>query len=878
MKIPRKIRIKLNNFKKIDFKKLLKSRKFWLWFFVSCFTAIVLGFLLVILLMMWFAKDLPAPNKIARQEGYASRIYDRNGEVIYDVYKDAKRTPVKWEEIGDDLKKATIAVEDKDFYVHKGIDPLTPFRIIKNYFVMGRLTGGSTLTQQLVKNVLLTSERTITRKLKEFILAIQIESKYSKDEILLMYLNEAPYGGMAFGVASGAEQYFGKDVGELTLAESVILAGMPQRPSVYSPFSRTPTAYVDRAKHVLNRMIEDGYVEGEKFDEIFEEIEEYKFNKNENQLLAPHFVFWIKDELSQKYGEEMVEGGGLEITTTLDLSLQKEIEEIVKEEIDKADKQGISNGAALVLDPITGEVLSMVGSRDYFSEDTDGKFNVVTQALRQPGSAIKPITYLTALKKGWTPESLIMDTPVTFPGEAGQKDYSPQNYTGQFYGPMSLRKALGNSINTTAVKLLWHVGLESMLQQAYSMGLNTLEPTDANKSRFGLAVTLGGAEVKMTEFAQSYCAFANGGKKVDLVAVLKVTDKEGRILEEYKHIEGKSVMTPQEAFLISDILSDNSARALTFGEVNGLQISNYQVAVKTGTTNDKRDNWAIGWTPNLLSLVWVGNNDNSPMSRVSSGVSGATPIWRRIMLTALPKKPKQDFPVPDKIISVEVDKVSGYPAHDGFESKTGYFIDGTVPKVSDPIHLKLKVCRNEFGLATLQDIANGNYEEREFFKFSESCPGCQAGIDGWIEKQENKEKYNPPTDYCREGGNLVVNIDTPGNESTVGNEFDIRVSVISSKKIESVRVYVDDEEEKSWTDKPYEGKMNLDDGTYIVKVEAEDRDGNVSSRDIKIGVNMPWDGPLPTLTPTAIPTVTPSPTGTPIPTLIPSVTVIPSGT
>lgn len=874
MKISRKIKFQISKIKKIDFKKLFKSKKFWFWFFATCLGLIIFAFLFVIVAMAWFAKDLPAPNKVARQDGYASRIYDRNGEIIYDVYKDAKRTPSNWEEIPDDLKKATLAIEDKDFYKHRGFDPLTPFRIAKNLIYHRRLIGGSTLTQQLVKNVLLTSERSVNRKLKEFILAIQIEARYSKDEILLMYLNEAPYGGMAFGVASGSEQYFGKKVSELDLVESIILAGLPQRPSVYSPFSKTPTAYVDRAKHVLLRMIEDGYVGQDIYEETLKKIEEYKFHDNKTQLLAPHFVFWIRDELSKKYGEEMVEGGGLQITTTLDLNLQKEAQKIISEEIDKSEKQGISNGAALVMDPNTGEILAMVGSRDYFSDKTDGKFNVVTQALRQPGSAIKPVTYLTALRRGWTTESLIMDTPVTFPGEAGQKDYSPQNYTGQFYGPMSLRKALGNSINTTAVKLLWYVGLENMLKQAYDMGIKTFEPTAANRARFGLAVTLGGAEVKMTEFATAYCSFANGGKKVEMIGVLKVVDKNGRVLEEYKHIEGKNVMSPQEAFLISNILSDNSARALTFGEVNGLQISNYEVAVKTGTTNDKRDNWAIGWTPNLLTLAWVGNNDNSPMTRVASGVSGATPIWRRIMLTALPKRPKQDFPIPDKIISVEVDKISGYPAHDGFESKTAYFIEGTLPKVNDPIHLKLKVCRNEFGLATLEDISSGNYDEKEFFRFREECPGCQAGIDGWIEKQENKDKYNPPSEYCREGGNLVLNIDTPSNESTVGSEFDVKLSVTSSKKIESVKVYIDGKEKKSWDDRPFEGKISLADGMYRLRAEVKDRDGNTASREIRIGVNMPWNGPTPTPTATPTPTLTPTPTTTPTPT----VTVIPSGT
>ncbi|MBU1130247.1 transglycosylase domain-containing protein, partial [Patescibacteria group bacterium] len=709
----------------------MDRKKLLLWCFSILTVLLLCGSVLVVAVFAWFSRDLPSPNKVIRREGFASKVYDRNGELLYDVFKDVKRMPVLWEDIPEYLKQATIAIEDKSFYEHKGFDPLTPFRIAKDIVFKKRLIGGSTLTQQLVKNVLLSSERTIVRKIREFILAVQIEKKYSKDEILLMYLNEVPYGGTAWGAGPASEQYFGKEVKELDLTESVILAGLPQRPSVYSPFSENPKAYVGRSEDVLKRMKEDGYISGELMKEILEKVENYSFDEGRTTIKAPHFVLWVKEQLAQRYGEEVVEGGGLKITTTLDLDLQNKTQEIVAEEVEKAENLGISNGAALVLDPRNGQVLAMIGSRGYFSDKTDGKFNVTTQSLRQPGSAIKPITYLTAIKKGYTPAAMIMDAPVSFPGGVGQKDYEPKNYTGKFVGPLPLRLALGNSINTTAVKMLARVGLENMLTTAYEMGLSTLEPTRENMRRFGLAVTLGGAEVKMTEMARAYSAFANGGKRVDLVGVLKVEDRDGRVLEEYKEVGLKQVVDPKETFLISHILSDNSAREITFGRVNGLVIANYQVSVKTGTTNDKRDNWCIGWTPNLLVNVWVGNNDNSPMLKVASGVSGATPIWKKIMLFELPKREKQDFPIPAGIIHMDVDKISGYVAHDGFDTRPEYFIDGTQPNVDDPIHLKLKVCKGSDGLATPDDVESGNYDEKEYFKFKEDDPVSTDGKNRW---------------------------------------------------------------------------------------------------------------------------------------------------
>lgn len=862
---------KLNNNKlksNFNLKELVSSKKFWLNFFKVTLILMAIGVLAVVGLFVWYSRNLPSPEKVVRRDGYSSKLYDRNDNILYDIYDQGKRDPVLFENIPDYLKQATIAVEDKDFFKHKGFDPLTPFRIIKNFFYFGKVTGGSTLTQQLARTVLLTTDRTVNRKIKELILSIQIDAKYSKDQILGMYLNEVPYGGASWGIGPACDQYFNKPVKELNLAESVILAGLPQLPSVYSPYSKTPTAYIDRTKHVLNRMVEDGYVSQLLADETLEQVKNYKFSSQNSTMKAPHFVFWIKELLSEKYGEDVIEGGGLKITTTLDLDLQNKVQEIVTEEIEKTEKLGISNGAALVLDPKTGQVLAMVGSRGYWSDKTDGKFNVVTQALRQPGSSIKPITYLAAIKEGFTAATMIMDTPVTFPSESlGQKDYSPQNYNGKHNGPMSLREALGNSINTIAVKTLANVGVQDMLSLAYKMGLSTLEPTKNNLSRFGLSVTLGGAEVKMIELASAYTSFANEGQKMDPIGILKIEDKNGRILEEFKQGLGVKVMTPQEAFIISHILSDNSARQLTFGAVNSLQLPGYQVAVKTGTTNEKKDNWTIGWTPNLLTAVWVGNNNNTSMGKLVSGVSGAAPIWKKIMTYKLPKMTKIDFSIPNQIISLEVDKISGYLSHDGFASKTEYFIDGTQPRISDPIHLKLKVCKGQNGLATPDDVATNNYDEKEFFSFKEndviSKDGknrWQEGINGWIEQQADKDKYKPPSDYCHSGGLVNVGIDSPTHQSTVSNTFDIKITTTSVKKIVEVKLWVDGSEKKTWTERPFEMKLTLPDGPHLIRVRATDRDGNSQEREANIGVNTAWNvapTPIETLTPTISPTVSP---------------------
>ena len=821
-------------------------------------------------LFAWYSRDLPQPDKVARRDGFSTKIMDRNGELLYDVFVDQRRTPVAFEQMPEDLKKATVAIEDKNFYYHQGFDPLGWLRAMFNtMFRFRRLAGGSTLTQQLVKNVLLTSERALSRKIKEFVLAVQIEKKYTKDEILRMYLNESPYGGTAWGVQAAAETYFGKNVQDLNLIESAFLAGLPQAPSTYSPYTGGG-AYKTRTKDVLRRMREDSYITKDQEKQSLADLDKMEFLLPGASFKAPHFVMYVKQQLVERYGEKLVEQGGLKVTTTLDWELQKKAQEIVSEEIAKVENLQITNGAGMVMDTKTGEILAMVGSKNYNDENYDGKVNV-NLSLRQPGSAIKPLTYLTALKQGYSPAYMLVDVETEFPGGADLPVYKPKNYDGKPHGPVQLRTALGSSLNIPAVKLLQLVGVKSMLETAYEMGFSSLEPTNANVNRFGLSVTLGGGEIRLIDMISAYSAFSNGGFRVEPVSILKVEDNSGRVLEEFKDNERKRVMSEEEAFIISDILADNNARLITFGANSLLKIANRQVAVKTGTTDDQRDNWAVGWTPSIIVEVWVGNNDNSKMKAVASGVSGATPIWRRIMMEALAGKPQQDWAVPSGVTSLEVDAISGYPSHDGWQARKEYFIKGTEPVTADPIHTKLKICQGQDKLATETMIAKGQAEEKEYIVLKENDPAgggknrWQEGIDAWINGQADG-RYKFPREFCGESNEVVVEITSPKNHDQVSNDFTFSAKATGNNEIVRVKFYVDGAEKKSLSSRPYEYSQHLDNGTYTLKVKAEDEKGNVGESEIKIGVNTVWDwtpSPSPSPSPSFSSSPSPSSSATP---------------
>lgn len=673
---------------------------------------------------VWFlTRNLPSPKQLeTRQIPQTTKIYDRNGKILFNVYQDQNRTIVPLSAVPDNLKKATIATEDKDFYRHRGFDVYGIIRAARATIFQGNVQGGSTITQQLVKSVFLTPERTVSRKIKELYLAFRVETAFSKDKILEMYLNQVPYGGTAWGVAAAADQYFGRDLKDLDLAQSALLAGLPAAPTYYSPFGQNPKRALERQKFVLARMYEEHYIT--RAEEEKAAAEELKFRSSAVDIKAPHFVMYVRDLLSQKYGDAVATHGGLKVTTTLDLDIEASAEAAVAKNIEAVKYLNVSNGAALVTRPASGEILAMVGSKDFFDSSIDGNFNV-TIANRQPGSSIKPINYAAALsKKLITPATVIMDVATTF-GVAGTKPYTPINYDGQYHGPVQVRFALANSYNIPAVKVLAISGVEDMINLATEMGITTFtEP-----SRYGLSLTLGGGEVKMVDMATAFGVFANEGVRQDLTPILKVEDSNGRTLEEFKQKAGRRVLSREVSFLISSILSDNGARSAAFGEFSGLTIGGKTVAVKTGTTDDKRDNWTIGYTPGYLVTTWVGNNDNHPMSQnLASGITGAAPIWHDIMQSLLKDKVNKAFKVPSGVSGTQICSFTGGPANDKCTNRFEYFLAGTAPTKDTYSRAKVWVDKTNG-----QIVAAGspNAEEREEFvivdpyskqNFCGSCP------------------------------------------------------------------------------------------------------------------------------------------------------------
>ena len=837
---------------------------------VTVFFVVVVGSLLMtVLLFAFFAKDLPRPDKVRRMDGISTVITDRNGIVLYDVYNDQNRVPVEFTDMPKTLREATIAIEDKDFYRHQGFDLRGILRAAKNMLLGQGLQSGSTLTQQLVKNVLLTSERSLPRKIKEFILSVQIEKKYTKDQIIQMYLNEAPYGGPYWGVESASQAYFGKHAKDLDLVESAILAGLPQRPSYYSPFSGNPRAYVPRATDVLRRMREDGYITKNQESEALEKLPAVKFTDSGGNFKAPHFVVYVRSLLEEKFGEKMVEGGGLKVTTTLDFKIQEEAQKIVAEEIEKSKDLKIGNGAAMIVNPKNGEILAMVGSKDYNAPDYDGNVNV-TLSLRQPGSSVKPITYAAALKKGYPTSYLLMDTQTVFP-VINQKDYEPVNYDGKFRGPVQMRYALANSLNIPAVKMLARVGIRDMISTAYEMGFSSLEPTTSNLARFGLSVTLGGGDVRLFDLTTAYSAFANGGNKVEAVSILKVTDSSGKkVYFENKDTPNKKrVLDEGISFIISNMLSDNSARSITFGPNSLLNIPGHTVSVKTGTTDDKRDNWAIGWTPSFVVGAWVGNNDNSPMLKVASGVSGATPIWNRIFKEILKDQNNEDFNKPDSVVEMEVDSLTGTKPHGG-PTRKEFFLKGTEPENFNNVYKKIKVSKVTGKIANFVEIATNNFEEKEFVFFSEADPVStdgknrwQEGIDKWLAGSGDYKdaKYHPPTETSAGAEDKVTMIiKEPKNETRYDDhDVDVWGEAYSTKEIQKLELYIDGILKKTIDGSSYHEKINFDTGAHRVRFKGYDKDGRTAESDeIKIGVSVNWDYATPAPS-TPEPTATPNP-------------------
>lgn len=608
-----------------------------------------------------FVQDLPSPRSIGiLNYAKSTHLYDRNGKLLYEIYRDVSRTPITVSELPPHVVQATIAIEDKHFYNHKGVSFFGGIlRAAKDTYKTKELQGGSTITQQLVKSALLSPERTVERKLKEITLAVWTEQMYSKDQIMEMYLNQVPYGGAAYGIEEASNIYFGKSAKYLTLNEAALLAGLPQAPSIYSPFIN-PEAAEARRNVVLNNMYELGYISRkEKDNAVLAKVEILPPRTNIN---APHFVFYTRNKMEELYGSKAVEEGGFKVITSLDLEIQEKAEAILSEELEKIKDLNVSNGGIIVMDPRTGEILTMVGSNNYFNE-TDGAFNVTT-ALRQPGSTLKPMLYAMALERGFTAATMIDDSPIVFANPGGEP-YRPVNYDGAFHGRITMRYALSNSYNIPAVKVLNMMGVQQFVDFGKEMGIDTWQ----DSSRFGLSLSLGGGEVTLVDLAQVYGVFATGGYRTEPTPFKQIIDHKEHIMYQAAQNPRLPVLDPGIAYIISDILSDTTARRQTFGTNSALDIAGHKVAVKTGTTNDKKDNLTVGYTPEFLVAVWVGNNDNTPMHpTLTSGITGAAPIWNKVMTYLLEEKSEGiEFTAPSNVVAK--------PCYGG--GRNEYFLTGT---------------------------------------------------------------------------------------------------------------------------------------------------------------------------------------------------------
>ncbi len=666
---------KIKNIKNINIKesvekiKTLPKKKIIL----SVLGVFVAGIIFLTLLTVYYIFTLPTLDEISRREiTESTKIYDRTGnQLLYEVYDEEKRTVISWEEIPDIVKKATISIEDENFYEHQAIDFKAFIRMLFANLTKGFGTqGGSTITQQLAKNAFLTKEKTITRKIKEAILAYRIEKLYSKDEILNLYLNIIPYGQNAYGIEAASQVYFNKHAEDLSLSEASLLAAIPQAPSYYSPWGSHTDELENRRRYVLKQMLKNGHIDEQTREYAATHPPIIKDKPVKAQFaLAPHFTIYVQDYLNNKYGEDFVSRSGLKVITTIDSNLQKIANETVKDYADKntADYGGY-NAAMIAEDPKTGQILAMVGSKGFSTKSEpegcvsgktckfEGQFNIVTQGLRQPGSSFKPFVYMQAFIQGFTPDTILFDVPTEFsqkPECSGIPSYSnedrncyhPQNYDFTFSGPISMKEALARSLNIPAVKTLHLVGLSDMMKFASELGFTTLK----DKDRFGLSLVLGGGEVKMIEMAKAYSVLAADGVIHKQSIILKIEDKNGRTLESYDD-ESKQVVDPNYPRLINSILSDRNLRSPLFhGSLYLTEVPGYQIALKTGTTNNYVDAWAYGYTPNLVLGVWAGNNDRTSLQKKGGSILAAIPMWHAAMEQMVKIRTSESFIEPSPL-------------------------------------------------------------------------------------------------------------------------------------------------------------------------------------------------------------------------------------
>ena len=833
------------------------------------------------------AADLPSPEALRSRSAtfVSTKIYDRNGHLLHEIFDPnaGRRTVVPYEQISPYLINATVATEDERFWQHPGVDPIGIIRaVLQNIQEQDIVSGASTIPQILVRNIFLSAEerteQTLQRKVREAILAAEVSRRYTKREILQIYLNEVNFGNLAYGVEAAAETYFAKKASDLTLAEAALLAGLPQAPAYWDPYTNWEGAKRRQAV-VLDLMVQAGYISHAEAEAA--KAEPLALQPLRLDIEAPHFVVWIQQLLEQKYGAEVLYRSGLRVTTTLDSDLQALAEQEAQAHLATLADRNATNAALVAIQPDTGEVLAMLGSADFDDPAIAGQVNVALRP-RQPGSSIKPVTYITAFEKGWTPATLIWDVTTEFTDALG-RPYVPRNYDGKEHGPVLVRQALAQSLNIPAVKTLDFVGLPAMLDMAHRLGIDSL-----NRPDYGLSLTLGGGDVTLLEMTGAYAVLANEGQRVPPVAILRIEDPAGRIIEEYQPPPGQQVISPQHAYLITDILSDNQARAPMFGRDSALKLSR-PAAAKTGTTDDWRDSWTLGYTPELVTGVWVGNADNSPMDNVT-GSRGAAPIWHNFMEKALSSQPASQFPRPEGIEEIEISADAGSlpsAACPPDRRRMEIFATGQGPLGPEyDFHQLVRIDTSTGALASPYCPENA-VQERYFY----ALPG-KEGLK-WAQEHNIPQ---PPAEFCPvHTGPADVALFEPTPGSTVSGDVYVTGRINMPDFAYYQVEYGEGQDPIGWglvagpVYAPVDGGLlavwnvaPLADRDYSLRVVAFDQHGNGVEARTWVWVQNPtptWTpSPTPTLTATPTWTPTPTPTLTATPTWAPSPTPMPTAT
>jgi 1A family penicillin-binding protein len=871
------------------------------------------------------AKTLPDVGglKDSASQFQTTRILDRNGQLLYEVLDPTagRRNYIPLVNISPNLVAATIATEDKDFYNNPGFDPIAIIRALwQNYVTGGQGGGASTITQQLARALLLSpeerSQRTVNRKSREIILAAEITRRYTKDEILELYLNEIYYGNLAYGVQAAAETYFGKSAKDLTIGEAAFLAGLPQSPAVYDIYTN-PAVTLIRQQQVLVLMFDlsnaQGCIKVSNSDtpicvdptvatQAADEMKIYSFFPPSFDSKYPHWVNFVRSQLEAKYDAQTIYRSGFVVYTTLDPVLQDQAQQLVTEQVAAMADSNAHNGALVAIRPSTGEILAMVGSPDFNNAAIAGQINMATSPTRQPGSSIKPFTYVAAFEKGWTPSTLIWDVPTQFP-DGANPPYEPRNYDGKFHGPLTVRLALANSFNIPAVKTLEFVGIydnpntpekDGMIAMAERLGITSLTRND-----YGLSLTLGGGDVSLIDMTSAYSVFANGGKRMPPVAILKITDFAGNVIDEYKPPEAKQVIRAEHAYLISSILSDNEARSFTFGRHSSLNLS-FPAAAKTGTTNDIRDNWTLGYTPDLVTGVWVGNADYTPMIN-TSGSHGAGPIWGQFMEFAVPyltNGAPTPFNRPAGIMDKIVCKISGTEPSNSCDSQYTEIFASDQPPLPPGKDLVRRVKIDQWTGLGASDACKGPSSEEMALNVTDKWGRDWLGTDDgrlWLEDHglPGKPFFAPERECSANDPQPIIEIKLDEGQVITSTTLDIKGSAAADSGFKKwVLEYGQGADPSSWSALSESDNPVKDATLYTWNLSAIPNGivtlrltliGDKAEVEKRVSINLslptptvppatPTDTPVPTLIPTEtptlaiiIPTVTPTFTETPIP-------------